>query len=222
MNLNPDLVDLYRKHLHGEFGRHGTRTRVFRGREVTEAYDPWWWPVYPAAEPPHWGLNSSQKQQFASLSPTRPSKRRQHPGFGGSLTARQGCIFVVGERPSFNRYFADAVSSLFDCLFNFLSEEREFHVTDSIKFRGEDLTDRLNADMLRISAACLADEITLLQPSAVVFTSMTSRALRKLEGQTGFATSKDRLIDHPQKETVPFWSSTAFSDWQTAIKRLTK
>ena len=97
----------------------------------------------------------------------------------------------------------------------------QFHVTDSIKFRGEDLTDRLNADILRISAACLADEITLLQPSAVVFTSMALDALKLLAQPWNLPAARLLpLVNKTSHRVVPHWKKRgAASAWTAVLKR---
>ena len=98
----------------------------------------------------------------------------------------------------------------------------DYHATDPIKFRGVNLSDGLDNDMLRMSSACLAGEIGLLQPSAVVFTNKSAGALRTLRNQGEFDVIREQLINHPRQATVPFWKYDAFAEWQTAIRRLTE
>lgn len=119
-----------------------------------------------------------------------------------------------------NRSFASAVSSLHDCLRNFLESESRIHVTDVIKFRGASLNDNLTEDMVRISSQCLVEEIRLLRPTGVVLTSMTPSAIAKLKDQPRFEEIQGELLNHSRRKDVPFWKYAAFPEWQMALKRL--
>src|SRR5258708_2424105 len=93
------IVDVIRFYLLNEFSRHDR--------------DPWWWPLDPAKDLKDWGLLPGDKDiagKFRSLCPNEPT--RTFPGFLGSLGATPGCIFVVGERPSFGKHYAHYTGSI--------------------------------------------------------------------------------------------------------------
>lgn len=215
--LNEGLAALYRKHLVSQFGQHGTT--LHNGVEVP--YDPWWWPVDPANEPLFWGLGPDHTHQFQSLC-TVPRRKNlnAYPGFGGSLCAEKGCVFVVGERPSFNRSYASAVTHLHRLLPQ--TDTRSIHLTDVIKFRGKRLKDGLTDEMIKISTRCLVDEIELLEPTGLVITDMALDGLRAmLQPWNPTSSGLAPLIQHPRLKVVPHWKKQGAAEaWTTAFREL--
>jgi hypothetical protein len=172
------LIDAIPSRLIGEFGQRGHH----KGRGPLSPYDPWWWPVTPSHVVGNWGLTIEQGARilpkwpvseedlpsgrkndvFFSLCQVPPRALKATPNtessFLGSLGATAGCIMVLGERPSFNRSFADAAGKLLECIAEIelhlvyengrISEQRllankpgelgplNVHVTDIVKFRG--------------------------------------------------------------------------------------
>jgi hypothetical protein len=110
---NPDLADIIQNILIPGFRRHGKHpSRTERAGEFRPAYfDPWWWPLDPANEPADWGLNDSQREEFPSLCDVKVNGNKW-PGFTGSLGAKEGCIWVLGERPSFDNRYGNVIRYL--------------------------------------------------------------------------------------------------------------
>jgi hypothetical protein len=110
---NPDLVDIVQNMLIPEFHRHGKHpSRTERAGESRPAYfDPWWWPVDPANEPADWGLNETQSEEFLSLCDVKVNGNKW-TGFTGSLGAKEGCIWIIGERPSFDNRYGNVIRYL--------------------------------------------------------------------------------------------------------------
>jgi hypothetical protein len=221
------IADLIRSHLLDEFDKHSR--------------DPWWWPLDPATDLRHWGLSADDKDvaaKFASLCPSKPN--RAYPGFLGSLGATPGCVFIIGERPSFGKHYAHYVGALqrrlillrrLPELVHLLNgHQPEFHVTDLIKFRGQGFNDSLSERMIAISLNCLRAEYELLKPKIVLLTCMAEERLpgyrRRSKLQASFdATQFHWLLrlkaggDRPLLIDVPHWSKGfAEHEWESRVR----
>jgi hypothetical protein len=220
LKINTDLQNIYLKHLASEFGQHGS---TLHGG-VPRSYDPWWWPVDPANSRQLWGLKPEQEQQFLSLC-TVPQRKRAslYSGFGGSLCAQKNCVFVVGERPSFNRSYASAVTFLHRLLVRAESITKSIHFTDVIKFRGKRLNDHLTKPMIAISTRCFVDEVELSDPSGVVITDMALDGLKALVQPWNVTSVRlAPLIQHSRLKVVPHWKKRgAAAAWTEALRDLT-
>jgi hypothetical protein len=168
VEANKSLVEALTSKLIEEFGKRGHH----KGRGTLSPYDPWWWPATPANLVENWGLTREQGETvlqqwyppaghrndvFASLCDV-PLRVSNDVGFRGSIGATARCIFVLGERPSFNRSFASASTKLLKrieslqayyvfeinplCDLKFIRAKADaegslnVHVTDVVKFRG--------------------------------------------------------------------------------------
>jgi hypothetical protein len=214
--INAELQNIYLKHLANEFGQHGFTLH----HGVPMPHDPWWWPVDPANKRELWGLGPEQEDQFLSLC-TVPQRRRAnlYSGFGGSLCAQKGCVFVVGERPSFNRSYASAVTHLHRLLPDAQSGTKSIHFTDVIKFRGKRLNNHLTKPMIEISTRCLVDEVELLAPSGVLITDMALDGLKALvQPWNPTSVRLAPLISHSRLKVVPHWKKNgAAAAWTKAL-----
>jgi hypothetical protein len=216
------LLPEFQKH-----GRHPGRRYLVDGQLVAARYDPWWWPLDPATKPEHWGLDAAHSDALQSLHERRATSK-QFPGFLGSLGAQRGCVFILGERPSFNVSYASAVTSLYEQiqrlsrmpeLVERIGSSVTFHVSDLLKFRGENWNDGLTELMLEISGACLHEEMKLLQPSLVIVTDMARRRLQKVEQHLP-AEVVSQLREHPASIVVPHWKTArARSDGWSGMVR---
>ena len=219
--INMDLQNIYLKHLASEFGQHGS---TLHGA-VMRPYDPWWWPVDPANTSELWGLKPEHEQQFLSLCTVpRGKSANLYSGFGGSLSAQRGSVFVVGERPSFNRSYANAVTYLHRLLPRPQAGTRSLHFTDVIKFRGKRLNDHLTKRMIEISTRCLVDEVELLDPSGVLITDMALDGLKAMAQSWNLASVRlAPLIQDSRLKVVPHWKKHgATAAWTEALGDLTQ
>jgi hypothetical protein len=214
---NKDLIDIIRHHLLDEFTKHLQDKKRSDRRGLPEYCDPWWWPLHPAKELEHWGLlpdDENVDAKFKSLRPKEPGKRKEYARFLGSLGAKPGCVFIIGERPSFTKGYGQYMGKL-DVRLNllraqpelreFLQQPPEFHVTDCIKFRGDPSRDKLTNEMRDISRRCLSAEFDLLKPKLVLLTDMAVP-----------------LFQRPNYEgvvfvEVPHWSKPAENEWPSRV-----
>lgn len=226
---NEGLIEIIRGHLLHEFTKHiqDKERRAKRGRDkpLPEYCDPWWWPLDPANELKHWGLlpgDDAVDDKFRSLRPKQP--RGGYPHFIGSLGAKAGCVFVIGERPSFAENYGNYMWKLdrrLNLLRNlpelgtFLQQAPEFHVTDCIKFRGDPLRDRPTNEMLDISRRCLSAEFDLLNPKMVLVTCMAGEEVL----QFLLHHLQRRHLRHSKFVVVPHWSREFNEDeWVTRVR----
>jgi hypothetical protein len=123
--------------------------------------------------------------KFRSLRPK--VHHASYPNFVGSLGAKSGCVFVIGERPSFSESYGAYMPEL-DArlrtlravpeLKEFLKQQSpEFHVTDCIKFRGGSSSpkDEPTDEMKSLSRRCLLAEFDLLKPKVVLLSCMAAK-----------------------------------------------
>jgi len=212
---NKDLTDIIRCHLLDEFTKHGQDkercTKRGRNKPLPEYCDPWWWPLDPANELRHWGLlpgDDAVDAKLRSLRPVEPG--RSYPTFLGSLGARAGCVFIVGERPSFCERYGLYMRKLYPRLnllhslpelADFLQQAAEFHVTDYLKFRGSDFQDKLCQGMIDISQRCLSAEFDLLKPKLVLLTCMAGKDVLEF-----LSHHLQRHLQRSKFVVVPHWS----------------
>jgi hypothetical protein len=216
MKANPALVHLIDRYLVPQFrkhGQHNTRRFFLDGALTPAYYDPWWWPIDPARTIGDWGLVADDGWILQSLCEASAAGKR-FPGFCGSLGARPGGIFVVGERPSFNTSYGAAVTHLYAQIQPLLAaydsiapagEPYTCHITDLVKFRGQNWNDGLTPKMIEISARCLGEELQVLQPSLILITDMAAKrlaAVRNITGWAGLPTATPTL-------EVPHWKTRA-------------
>jgi hypothetical protein len=214
---NPNLVAIVRKYLLPEFKRHGkhpSRSRYLddSGLPCPAYFDPWWWPINPANHLELWGLLPGEKEQLDSLCEL-PKRGNSYPGFRGSLGAAPGCVFLLGERPSFNTRYGAAVTGVYDLLGQMASTLKkqltDFHVTDLIRFRGEPghSTEDLCSHMIDVSVECLSQEFSVLKPTAVVITDMAEALLPFVQSKLNVLDKRlDAVLKHPNRVPVRHWS----------------
>jgi hypothetical protein len=203
---NERLVVIICKHLLRQFKKYGqplhnTGWWSRRGERVDRYYDPWWWPLDPGDELGGWGLLASDPdvtEKLTSLCDVNPTSKK-YPGFLGSLGASEGCVVVLGERPSFGVMYGNFTSGLKKRLPTLLDlaelrsvvgGEPIFHITDLIKFRGSGFKDKLTKRMICISLSCLRREFEYLKPPVVLLAKTDERP-----GRSGIDILKRRLGD---------------------------
>ena len=223
---NPALVSAFRKHLLGEFGRHGD-------------CDPWWWPVGPGESLVDWGLHQGEERQLDSLPERRDGS--SYVRFLGSLGAKPGATWVISTRPSRLKSFRAAIGPLHTCLCNadILSDA---HVTDLAKFRGAGpdsaKNDGMTPEMWELSVRCLHDEYTAARPSRILITREAKKWFRErnslinASNPTREAWRRDisrhhldafltQLEYHPNSVEVCFWRAPAApAKWLAALSTL--
>jgi hypothetical protein len=261
---NKPLVEALVSKLIDQFGRRGHH----KGRGPLSPYDPWWWPITPANVVGNWGLTPEQGarvlQQWQLQQWHLPPGHRNDVFFSlcyvprrvtnaailrGSIGATAKCIFVLGERPSFNRSFAHAAGKLFkrigsiqgyDVLENNENGALNVHVSDVVKFRGPTPRDvpGYNSQpplifdgpdperMIDISVECLAGELRLLDPVLVLRTHLAKRAMGEIRQRYPGAVKAtfDEIEQHRGLVEVLHWSSDADpNNWRLRIReKLTK
>ena len=227
---NPALVNIVQSILVPEFRRHGKHSsRTETAREHRPAYfDPWWWPLDPANEPADWGLLEQQRDEFLSLCDVKVNGNKWS-GFTGSLGATRGCIWVIGERPSFDnlygnviRFLRQKMDALVDLpeLADLCGGPPDFHVTDLIKFRGNEgkAKEDLCNHMIELSAKCLSSEFQVLAPKMILITDFAERLLPYMKEKLNpLDTRLDDIVNHPLKIVVPYWSRPPHDEWARRI-----
>lgn len=147
--------------------------------------------------------------KLESLRPKEPGRR--YPHFVGSLGAKPGCVFVIGERPSFCERYGDYMKRVdprlsrlrsLPELGEFLQQPPEFHMTDYIKFRGGRLMDKLSDEMIDISRHCLLAEFDLLKPKMVLLTCMAGEGMLQFLGLPELR----RHLQYSKFVAVPHWA----------------
>jgi hypothetical protein len=227
---NPDLVKIVQSKLVPEFRRHGKhRSRTERAGEDRPAYfDPWWWPLDPANEPADWGLLPHQRDQFLSLCDVKLDGNKL-PGFTGTLGAKKGCVWVIGQRPSFDNRYGFAIRFLRQKLqplaelrelAQFLGKPPVFHITDLIKFRGNEGKARedMCSQMVDISVDCLYSEFAAVTPAMILITDFAEELLPFVKDKLhGLDSRLDVIVNHPMKIVVPYWSREPHHEWADRI-----
>jgi hypothetical protein len=214
---NNDLVTIVRTYLLPEFKRHGknpNRRRYFDNSQLPSPayFDPWWWPIDPGNRAELWGLQPGERDELNSLCEI-PRKGNSYPGFRGTLGASAGCVVLVGERPSFNASYGSAVSGVYKLVTRLAAEYNrsveDFHVTDLIKFRGEQggSTDDLCSHMIDLSVQCLSDEVAVLSPGMVIMTDMANDLLPFVQSKLNRSDKRlDSVTKHANRLAVSHWS----------------
>lgn len=238
------LPAIVRKHLMPEFGKHARNGLP---------YDPWYWGLPPSNRLEDWALVEGEEAIFRSLTNGKKPKNN-YEGFCGTLAACPNCICVLGERPSKGEGFGKSVGKIYPELLNLISWSDKLrplcqkigidlpldsvsrgrliaHVTDLIKFRGEELKSPPLSDVeIRISAECLHDELELLRPSIVLVTRMAADALQDKDISSimwSYAGVRKWILSHPLAIEVPHWSQSLMTTWFAIVihevdRRLTR
>jgi hypothetical protein len=96
----------------------------------------------------------------------------------------------------------------------------EFHVTDLIKFRGNEgkATEDLCTHMIEISAQCLNGEFQALTPKMILITDFAERLLPYMKEKLNpLDTRLDAVVNHPLRIVVPYWSRPPHDEWARLI-----
>jgi hypothetical protein len=164
-------------------------TRIFQGlipyfSEPNQIWKPWWWPRGPGADACDWGLVIPPAGVFESLNANAPhpgKDARRYEAFAGSVSAANGCAWLLSSRPSTGT-FAGSVGPLYSALENDAAGRQEgiaeVHVTDLAKFRGPDERDTgMDEHLYRVSVECLMREYEVTKPSRILITRLAMKKL---------------------------------------------